>query len=292
MVDLELVHKLRQRGLGWQEIIETVPYATDNTRKIYSGWLIGKYGENKIDRLWLLDDDLKPQQRVVGVIGDVHEPFSHERYLEFCVDTFIKHKVTDIVFIGDLVDNHAISRHQTSTKALSPTQEYEMVMSRLEKWKITFPTAKFVLGNHDSIPSRQVATLGIPSDIYLKDYQTLWDLPKTWDIGTEFIIDDVLYFHGINSSGKDGALNSALYNRLSVVQGHAHSFLGCKYSANKRGIIFGLNVGCGIDNESYAMEYGKHFAKKPTLGCGVVYSSTEAYAVPMTNKYFRSFNDE
>lgn len=290
MIDLDLVHRLRQKGLSWQDIIETVPEATDNTRKIYSGWLLGKYGENKTDRLWLLNEDEKPEERIVGVIGDVHEPFSHENYLQFCVDTFIKHRVTDIVFIGDLVDNHAISRHQTSTKALSPTQEYEMVLERLEGWKITFPEAKFLIGNHDAIPSRQLATLGMP-DFYLRSYTDLWKLPDTWEIDTEFVIDDVLYFHGINSSGKDGALNSALNNRMSTVQGHAHSWLGCKYSANKRNIIFGMNVGCGIDVESYAMEYGKHYVKKPTLGCGVVYSSTEAYAVPMGEKYFRSYKE-
>lgn len=287
MVDLELVHNLRQQGMGWQEVIEVVPNATDNTRKIYSGWLLGKYGNNQTDRLWLLDEDDKPSERRVGVIGDVHLPFEHPNYLEFCIETFINHKVTDIVFIGDLVDNHAISRHQTSTKALSPTQEFEMVMDKLEKWKITFPVAKFLIGNHDSIPSRQLATLGIP-DFYLKDYQSLWQLPKTWEIDVEFIIDDVLYFHGINSSGKDGALNTAIFNRLSSVQGHSHSFLGCKYSANKRGILFGMNVGCGIDIDSYAMEYGKHYVKKPTLGCGVVYSKNEAYSIPMTKKHFRS----
>lgn len=145
--------------------------------------------------------------------------------------------------------------------------------------------------NHDAIPSRQLADLGMPS-FYLRSYKDLWNLPKAWDIDVEFIIDNVLYFHGIGSMGKDGALNSALYNRMSTVQGHAHSFLGCKYSANNRDLVFGMNVGCGVDNDSYAMEYGKHFVKKPTLGCGVVYSSKEAYAIPMTDKYFRSYEKE
>ena len=289
MVDLELVHKLRQKGLNWNEIVEVVPEASDNTRKLYLGFLVGKYGDSKTDRLWLLDEDDKPIDRRVGVIGDVHLPFEHPNYLQFCIDTFIEHRVTDIVFIGDLVDNHAISRHQTSTKALSPTQEYEMVLNKIKTWTLTFPKAYFLEGNHDSIPSRQLATLGMP-DFYLREYKDLWDLPNEWKINVEFVIDNVLYFHGINSMGKDGALNSALNNRMSTVQGHAHSFLGCKYSANKRDIIFGMNVGCGIDNESYAMEYGKNFVKKPTLGCGVVYSSVEAYAIPMSEKHFRSGN--
>jgi len=49
MVDLKLVHELREMGVGWQEIIDTVPHATDNTRKLYSGWLLGKEESNETD---------------------------------------------------------------------------------------------------------------------------------------------------------------------------------------------------------------------------------------------------
>jgi len=34
--------------------------------------------------------------------------------------------------------------------------------------------------------------------------------------------------------------------------------------------VWGMAVGCGIDNKSMAFAYGKHFLKKPILGCGVV----------------------
>ena len=76
---------------------------------------------------------------------------------------------------------------------------------------------------------------------------------------------------------------------MSAVIGHAHSYLGVKYNANPRNIVFGMNVGCGIDIDAYAMRYGKYFKLKPTLGCGVVISKTEAYSVPMSEKYFRSY---
>jgi hypothetical protein len=33
--------------------------------------------------------------------------------------------------------------------------------------------------------------------------------------------------------------------------------------------VFGMQVGCGIDHESYAMAYAK-YGKKPAIGCGVV----------------------
>jgi hypothetical protein len=46
-------------------------------------------------------------------------------------------------------------------------------------------------------------------------------------------------------------------------------------------MIFGLNVGCGIDIDSYAMEYGRPFSKRPTLGCGVVIGGQAGLFVPM-----------
>lgn len=281
MKNFNLIHELRLSGVSWEDIKDDIEWFTDNDRKLYSGWILGiGYDTN---RLWLLEDDIKPDNRIVGVVGDVHLPFELDGYLQFVIDNFIKHKVTDIVFIGDLIDNHAISRHINSTKAMSPVQEYELALEKIKKWTTTFPKAKFCIGNHDSIPARQLADLGIPT-LFLKDYKSLWSLPQEWEIDVEFIIDDVVYFHGINSGGKDGAINTAIFNRMSTVQGHSHSFLGCKYVANKRDIVFGMNVGCGIDVDSYAMEYGKNYIKKPTLGCGVVYSSEEAYAIPYVER--------
>src|SRR5882672_3904939 len=38
---------------------------------------------------------------IVGIIGDTHEPFTHKQYLDFCYDTFNKHKVNRLIHIGD-----------------------------------------------------------------------------------------------------------------------------------------------------------------------------------------------
>ena len=40
--------------------------------------------------------------------------------------------------------------------------------------------------------------------------------------------------------------------------------------ASRNDIIYGMNVGCGIDVGHMAFAYVKHFPKKPTIGCGVV----------------------
>lgn len=229
-----------------------------------------------------IDASSKP----VGVFSDTHIPFNHPNYLQFCIDTFKKYKVGQIVCCGDLVDNHAISRHQKETCAKSAYDELDMSITEVEKFVRAFPKLKLCRGNHDDIPIRQAATLGI-GERYLKSFSELLNLPKTWEIGEEFIINNVLYKHGINCLGKDGALNAAITERMSTVIGHSHAFGGCKYQANKRDIIFGLNVGCGIDIGAYAFAYGKHSKNRPTLGCGIVFNEGHAAFIPMGSEYFR-----
>ncbi|WBK39982.1 metallo-phosphoesterase [PinkBerry-associated phage LS06-2018-MD08] len=237
------------------------------------------------DRLWLLSEDKKPLDRVVGVFSDCHFPFVHENYLQFLTDTFVKWGVTDIVCTGDIVDNHAISRHQTETVAMGGLTEYQKAYDYIQEYVEVFPRLKLTLGNHDLIPQRQAATLNLGSN-FIKSFSDIWDLPKEWEVGDSFVVNNVLYNH--YGSGKDGAINRALTERMSTVTGHTHSWANVKYTANERDIIFGMNVGCGIDNEAYAFAYGKMARYKPNLSCGVVVSSNEAYIVPMGDKYFKS----
>jgi len=224
----------------------------------------------------------------VGVFSDPHVPFNHPNYLQFCIDTFKKYGAGRKVCCGDLVDFHALSRHQTETCAKSPCDELEMTIEGVKPFTKAFPEVDLITGNHDDIYIRQAATLGIDKR-FLKPFSELFKLPNGWKIHSdELIIDNVLYKHGINCTGKNGALNAALLERLSTVIGHSHSFGGCQYSANPRSIIFGLNVGCGIDIDAYAFAYGKHSKYRPTLGCGIVFSETSAIFVPMGQEYFRN----
>lgn len=227
-------------------------------------------------------------ERPVGVFSDPHIPFHHPNYLQFCADTFKKYGVGRKVCCGDLVDFHAISNHQAETCAKSPCDELEMTIEGVAQFVETFPDVDLILGNHDLRYVRQAATVRLDKR-FLKSFSELFELPKTWRIHKdELILNDVLYKHGINCTGKTGALNAAIQERMSTVIGHSHAFGGAQYSANKRDIIFGLNAGCGIDVAAYAFAYGNHSKVRPTLGCGVVFSNSSAIFVPMSQEYFRN----
>lgn len=218
--------------------------------------------------------------RIVGIIGDTHEPFCHKDYRNFCYTVFNKYKVTDIIHIGDEVDNHALSFHQHDPEGDGIKSEAEKAQINLEKWYRTFPDVNVLVGNHSALPYRQATTVGIPKK-FIKAYEEIWEAPKGWKWHMDYYIDHVKYTHGTGNSGQNGAINLALRGRQSTVIGHIHSFGGVSYHANENDLIFGMNVGCGIDTKAYAFEYGRNFINKPTLGCGIVIGGQNAIFVPM-----------
>ena len=56
---------------------------------------------------------------------------------------------------------------------------------------------------------------------------------------------------------------------LSIVQGHLHTQAYTEYTVGRRFKIFGTQVGCGIDFDSYAMAYAKA-GKKPAVGVAII----------------------
>ena len=59
---------------------------------------------------------------------------------------------------------------------------------------------------------------------------------------------------------------------MNTVQGHLHTQAYCEHFVGQKFRIYGMQVGCGIDHESYAMAYAKT-GKKPAIGCAVVCNS-------------------
>lgn len=214
----------------------------------------------------------------VGVVGDLHVPFTHPCYMDFCRDMFKEWKVDHVHFVGDIVDNHAISRYEANPDGLSAEDEYQAALKEVQRWHKAFPKATVCIGNHDDRHYRTAKAAGI-STKFLKQYHKLWGTPKwTWD--TSFVMEGVYYEHG-STSGKNAALNAAVNRRRSLVMGHTHSFAGVQWHTNDESRIFALNAGCGIDIDAYAFEYGKNMMPRPTLGCGIVIDGLYAFFEPL-----------
>lgn len=204
----------------------------------------------------------------VGIVGDVHAPACHVGYLQFCQDIFDAWGVRKIVMIGDVVDHHAISFHARNPNCPGPSDEYELTLQEIGKWYKAFPKADVMIGNHDERVFRLAESVNIPS-FYMRDYGEVWKTPG-WSWMDETIIDNVNYLHGTGKSGMHPAYNHAKNCCMSVVMGHVHTAGGYKWIVGPRSRHFGMDTGCGVDDKSMQMAYGKHFAKKSVLSCSVV----------------------
>ena len=210
----------------------------------------------------------------VLVIGDLHEPFCLDGYLQHCINTYEIYNCNRVVFIGDVIDNHYSSYHESDPDGYGAGEELELAIDKLSKWYKQFPCAEVMIGNHDRLIRRKAFSGGIPK-AWIKDYPDVLKTPG-WTFKERTVIDNVQYVHG--ESGK--AIKKAKDDMMSTVQGHRHTELGIEFAVGLGFKIFGMAVGCGIDHETYAMAYGKNF-KKPAIGCGVVINGEIGIPVPM-----------
>jgi hypothetical protein len=222
----------------------------------------------------------KPIDDTVGIIGDMHHPFCHPNYLEFVRDTFRKYGVTKAVCAGDEWDNCALSEYDDDPDGLSPGDERMAALESIQPWYKAFPKLEVMESNHGLRPFKKAMRAGIPR-AYLRGYREFMQAPIGWQWHKRLIIKNVLYIHGEPHNGQLAAINAAKANRISTVIGHVHSYGGCLYSRTNKDEIFGLNVGCGIEQNAYAFQYADSMPARPTLGVGIVRQGKEAIYVPM-----------
>lgn len=201
----------------------------------------------------------------VLIVGDLHAPFILDNYLEWCYELSKEYKTKKTIFIGDIVDGHSWSYHESDVDGYSVGDELQAAKRQLKLAYKLFPDADITLGNHDLLIARKARTAGL-SRHFIKDLGEVIEAPTTWRFGMEFKYDNVNYLHG--SIGN--AFSRAKDSRTSTVQGHLHSQAFVQYSVSEKDAIFGLQIGCGLDHNKYAFEYAKPMTKKPVISAGLV----------------------
>ena len=217
----------------------------------------------------------------VLIIGDTHCPGMRTGYVDFLKRVAETYSVTRVVHIGDLVDWASISYHEKSPSLRNATLEYAKARKQVASLARAFPKADWLIGNHDALTERQAVTAGLPPEL-LRDYGDMWEVDWTAHPRfTKLRIDGVIYSHGDSGrGGQDAAFQQAKDNFRSTVIGHFHNQAGVRWWANPEFRVFGLSVGCGIDASRMQFEYGRKFAHKPILGCGIVLGGRQAYFEP------------
>ena len=211
----------------------------------------------------LIKANRSKDNRNVLVVGDLHCPFDLDKYKDWCEEQYHNFNCNQVIFIGDVIDNHYSSYHETSADGMGGADELEYAIKRLSRWYKAFPVAKIIIGNHDRMIMRKAQTSAIPSK-WIKSYKEVLQVPK-WEFVERYVQDKVQYIHGEGGTAR----TKCRADMMNTVQGHLHTQAYTEHYVGQKFRVYGTQVGCGINWETYAMAYAK-YGKKPAIGCAVV----------------------
>ena len=207
----------------------------------------------------------------VLIISDTHIPYHAKELMPFLKLLKKKYKPDRVIHIGDEVDKHAMSFHDSDPDLPSAGDELKLSIPVIKQLEKMFPKMDLLDSNHGSLVFRRAYKHGIPK-AYIKKYNDFLQVGKGWKWHDDLIIDTPLgkvYFcHGKTPD----ILKLATSMGMSCVSGHFHSLMGVRWFGNSLGLYFGLQVGCMIDSKSLAFRYNKVQKARPIIGCSIIYN--------------------
>ena len=217
------------------------------------------------------------------MISDYHAPYNHPdayEFLKWCKATY---KPTEIVCIGDEVDFHDLSFHDSDKELDSSSKELEKAIVELNKLYKIFPVCTVIESNHGSMVLRKAKTNGIPLKA-IKSYNEILDAPKTWvwkfDHKINTRLGPIYFCHG--KSGAAGRLASNY--GMSCIQGHYHEKAQITYISTPEKLMFDAHTGCLADDKSLALGYNKINPRRPIVSLIVVVDGIPQIVPMVLNK--------
>jgi hypothetical protein len=204
------------------------------------------------------------------ILSDMHIPYHHPKLLPFLDGLKTRYEPTRVICVGDELDKHAMSFHDSDPDLDSAGKELEkaqVVISEVEKM---FPVMDLIDSNHGSMVHRKAKHHGIPRH-YIKGYNEVLGVGEGWQWHHDLTIElpdgrPVYFHHGKSAQG----LRLSQTMGMSTVQGHYHEKFCTEYWANSLGLYFSMQVGCLIDDASLAFAYNNVNLKRPLIGTGLI----------------------
>jgi hypothetical protein len=200
------------------------------------------------------------------VIGDIHIPYHHRDAFDFLSAIQDKLSPDKVISIGDELDYHAVSFHNSDPDLMSPGDELRTSIKHIKFLEAIFPRMDIVESNHGSLVYRKQKAVGLPSSVF-KSYNQIYGVSAKWkwhmDMTIKMSNGASLYLcHGKTSN----VLQLSQGMGMSSIQGHHHQLFSIQYWANSLGIYFAAQTGCLVDDDSLAMSYNNTNLKRPILG--------------------------
>jgi predicted phosphodiesterase len=219
-------------------------------------------------------DNLTSKEDRVLVVGDIHAPFELKGYFEFCKETYAKYNCNQVIFIGDIIDNHYSSYHEEDPDGMGGGDELDRAIVDVKRWWEAFPKADVLIGNHDRIIMRKAFSSKIPKR-WIKGFNDVLGTPG-WNWTERIVYNDVQFVHGEGGTARTKAKN----DMQSTVQGHIHTQAYVEHMVGRNFAVYGMQVGCGVDGSTYAAAYAKNF-RKQAISCGVILNNGKTPFVEM-----------
>lgn len=223
---------------------------------------------------------MKLNTKTILVLSDQHMPHEHPDMFKFLAAIKKKYKPTLIVNIGDEVDSHSMSFHDSDQDLQSAGDELNSASKKIKQMEKLFPSMILVDSNHGSMAIRKLKHHGVPLK-FLATQQQIYGVSNKWqwvnDLYVRLPNGQTCYFvHGISKDGKKLAAQRA----INVVMGHYHTEFRIDYISNPADLLWSMQVGCLIDKKSLAFAYDKLNLTRPVLGTGIIINS-EPRLIPM-----------
>jgi predicted phosphodiesterase len=206
----------------------------------------------------------------VLVISDLHIPYHHEDAFAFLKALKKKYKPDLVVNIGDEIDQHAISMHDSNPDLPSSGDELRLARKYVHELEKIFPKMKIVHSNHSSLIYRRALKHGLSAE-YLKSYNEFLQVGPGWQWVDDLTItlsdgQRCFFTHGMSAN----VLQVAMQYGMNTVQGHYHTKFSIGYFSNPDKLVWGMQTGCLINQKSMAFDYAKNFKTRFIVGCGMI----------------------
>lgn len=212
--------------------------------------------------------DTKQYRRIL-VLSDMHHPYCHPDTVPFLKALQKKYKFDKVVCIGDEVDFHALSFHDSDPDLDSAGTELKQAIDSLKPIYKLFPEVSVVDSNHGSMVYRKGLASGLPKAA-LRQYREVLQAPYGWkwsfDLTLKTPLGPVYFCHG--KSGSAGRLASQY--GMSCIQGHFHEKAQITYISTPEKLMFDCHTGCLANDKSLALGYNKVNPRRPIVSLVVV----------------------
>lgn len=219
-----------------------------------------------------VDNSVKDNSRIL-LISDLHIPYHHPDSLEFLKYLKEKYNPTRVICLGDELDKHSLSFHDSDPDLPSAGDELRASLPVIQKLKEMFPVMDILESNHGSLLYRKAHHHGIPKQ-YLKTYNEVLGVDGNWkwhyDLTVELPNGNMCYMHHGKSAN---VTKTSQTMSMCAIQGHFHETFKVEYWGNPVALYWAMQCGCLIDDKSYAFNYNNVNLKRPIIGTGLIIDS-------------------